>query len=191
VLFITDDSADKIFFLRRGTDKRFGTADDKASFMLTRPFGSTDPNGVAFGANSLFVTDGDNTNSDHAVYRIQPGPNGRFDGVVTGDDVVTSIDTLPLGITKPSGVAYRRSNRHLYIVSAIEDVIVECTLGGRLITTYDMSATTLISASDIEFAPGSTNADVQHAYVSDRGKDNSQLANENDGRVFEFNLDSA
>lgn len=186
-LYITDDSADRIFVVRKGGDNRWGTADDNVTPIMTRSFGSRDPAGIGFGAKSLFVTDGDNATSDHRVYRLQPGPNGVFDGAApVGDDVVTSFDTMPLGISKPSDVVFRPGSRHLFIVSADEDIIVESTLRGHLVRTLDMSNTSIISPAGISFGAGSEDPTATHLYVADRGIDNDGAPNENDGRLFEF-----
>ena len=188
-LYVTDDSADRVFAVRKGPDERWGTADDNVLELMSRNFQSRDPAGVGFGAKSLFVTDGDNTTSDHRVYRLRPGQNGVIDGAAPqGDDFVTFFDTLPLGITKPSDIVFQPGTRHLFIVSADEDIIAEATLKGALVATYDMSHTALISAAGIAFAPSSDDPQVMHLYVADRGKDNDQDPAENDGRVFEFSL---
>ena len=188
-LYIADDSADRVFVVRKGPDVQWGTPDDVVTEIMTRNFQSRDPAGLGFGAKSLFVTDGDNTTSDHRVYRLRPGPNGVIDGAAPqGDDVLTSFDTAPLGITKPSDIVFRAGSKHLFIVSASEDIIVETTLLGDLVATYDMSHTALISAAGVAFAPSSSDASVMHIYVADRGIDNDQDPNENDGRVFEFSF---
>jgi hypothetical protein len=186
-LYITDDSADRIFAVRKGGDARWGTSDDVVSQIPTRSFNSRDPAGIAFAAKSLWVTDGDNETSDHRVYRLRPGPNGVFDGAgLSGDDVVTSFDTLPLGISKPSDIVFRPGSRHLFLVSASDDVIVETTLTGVLVRTLDISNTSIISPAGISFGAGSEDPTVTHLYVADRGIDNDGAPNENDGRLFEF-----
>jgi len=191
VLFITDDVADSITVWRKGGDKAWGTADDLISTINTRLFPSRDPTGIGFGARSLFITDGDNQFNKHEVYRLRPGPNGVFDGVAPeGDDILTSFDTVALGITRPSDVAFKKGSRHLFIVSSGsgEKVIVETTLKGALVNTYDMSATTIRNPAGVTWAPASRNPDILHIYVADRGIDNSVKPNENDGRIFEFAL---
>jgi hypothetical protein len=189
ILYITDDSADRIFVVKKGPDKGWGTPDDVVVEIPTRPFGSNDPAGIGFGVNSLFITDGDNTTSDHRVYRLRRGPDGVFEGTGPGsDDIVSHFDTLPLGISKPSDVVYRGASKHLFIVSAQEEIIVETTLAGAHVATYDMGHTSLITAAGIAFATGSEAPTETHVYVSDRGLDNEDNPNENDGRIFEFTL---
>jgi DNA-binding beta-propeller fold protein YncE len=189
ILYITDDTADRVYVWRKGGDGRWGTKDDRVRDLQTRAFGSADPTGATYGAKSLFVTDGDNTVSDHRVYRIRPGRNGRIDGAAPqGDDFVTSFDTVPLGITKPTDVVFQPGSRHLFLVSGNEDVIVEATLRGELVATYDISQAPIVSAAGIAFAPASGNPSATHVYVADRGKDNEDAPAENDGRLFEFDL---
>ena len=188
-IYVTDDSEDAVFVVRKGPDATWGTGDDTVLEINTRNFASRDPAGVAFGNKSLFVTDGDNTTSDHRVYRLRPGQNEVIDGAAPqGDDFVTSFDTLPLGISKPSDIVYHSPSKHLFLVSATEEIIVEATLRGALVATYDMSHTSIISAAGITFAPGSQQPGETHVYVADRGVDNEEAPNENDGRIFEFTL---
>jgi hypothetical protein len=188
VLFFSDDGLGRIYVLRIGRDEAWGTDDDRARWFSSRGFGSADPSGLGFGAGSLFITDGDNGTSDHAVYRLRPGKDGRFDGVTAGgDDVVTSFDTEPVGISRPSDVAFDESSRHLFLVSAMDKVIVETTLAGREVMSYDVSSSQIRSASGITLALGSASAGT-HVNVADRGRDNDGYPHENDGRIFEFEL---
>ena len=185
---ITDDTADRVFLWRKGRDGRWGSGDDRVKPLLSRNFGSADPTGAAYGVGSLFITDGDNTVSDHRVYRLRPGPNGKIDGAAPqGDDFVTSFDTSPLGIRNPTDVVYRSGSQHLFLVSSSEDIIVEATLRGDLVATYDISDTSIRSAAGIAFARA-TAGSATHLYVADRGRDNEDAPAENDGRVFEFEL---
>ncbi|MEX0985657.1 MAG: hypothetical protein WD096_11510 [Actinomycetota bacterium] len=188
-MYLTDDSADEIFTVRAGPDSIWGNADDTFTSFSTRSFGSRDATGIAFGSKSLFITDGDNVESRHRVFRLRRGPNGVFDGPAPlGDDVLSSFDTVPLGLSKPTDVFFRKESRHLFLVSADEKIIVEATLGGTLVNTWDMSHTSIKSPAGIVVAPRSTDGSLASVYVSDRGVDNDTNPNENDGRIFEFAL---
>src|SRR5437867_10227159 len=93
-LFISDDDKKRIFEVDLGPDGKYGTADDTVTSFSTSPLNpavKVDPEGVAFGEGDLFVVSGgiSGGGGDAAVYQIDPGPNGRFDGVPpAGDDVV-------------------------------------------------------------------------------------------------------
>ncbi|HEX6384670.1 MAG TPA: hypothetical protein VF177_08380, partial [Anaerolineae bacterium] len=67
-VFFTDDGSDRIFEVNPGPDGRYGTADDIVTSFSTRPFGSHDPEGVAFDIQqrALFITDATN----RQVYRV-------------------------------------------------------------------------------------------------------------------------
>src|SRR5688572_29367341 len=56
--FFADDISDKIFEVDLGRDGLYGTADDTRTSFSTRAFNSFDPEGLAFGQGSLFVSDG-------------------------------------------------------------------------------------------------------------------------------------
>ncbi len=183
-LFVSDDNADRVFIVRAGADRRWGTEDDRVRSISTRAFGSEDPEGLAFGRRSLFVADGDGAE----IFRIRR--RGRaFDGAPPeGDDVVTSFDTLPLGLTDPEGVDYDPVSGHLFVVSRRERLIVEATRRGRPVATYDISSSGIEEPSGLAVVrPDPTTLLV---YVSDRGVDNDEDPAENDGRVFVFSIPS-
>lgn len=184
-LFITDDDRDRVFRWRRGADKRWGTRDDKAVSFSTRPFGSDDPEGLAVGHRSLFIIDG----ADAEVYRLRAGRNGRFDGVPPeGDDRVSSFDTTDLGLRDPEGGVCDTATGDLYVISRRDPVIVRMTLAGHLVESLDISSSGISRPSDITLAPASNGASATHAYITDRGQDNTNDPDENDGRIFEFTL---
>jgi len=189
--FFSNDDRDKVLRVRRGADRTWGTQDDQVTSFSTRSFGSRDPEGLAFArlrrGAFLFIADGNGAE----VYRIAPGPNGRFDGVApVGDDVVSSFDTRALGLTDPKGVAFEAGTRLLYLVSHAEDTIVRVTPMGRFVDAIDISSSGILHPSGITLAPGSDDPSVMHVFVTDKGLDNNPHPDENDGRIFEFALSS-
>ena len=179
LIFLSDDGHKRVFRVRAGRDGDFGTSDDEKTFFSTRPFGSRDPEGLAFGRGMLFVADGDASQ----VFRVDPGRDGRFGGGVHNDDRVTSFDTRRLGLDGPEGIAYFAGD--LFLVSRDNDVIVRTTLDGGVIATYDISSSRIKNPSGI--AVLRNNASLM-AYVTDRGVDNNLQPSENDGMVFAFSL---
>jgi DNA-binding beta-propeller fold protein YncE len=183
-LYVSDDNADRIFIVRAGGDRRWGTEDDRVRSISTRAFGSEDPEGLAFGRRSLFVADGRGTE----IFRIRRRGHG-FDGPPPGgDDVVTSFDTMSLGLTDPEGVDHDPVSGHLFIVSRRERLIVEVTLRGRPVATYDISSSGIEEPSDL--AVVRPDPATLLVYVSDRGADNDEDPSENDGRIFVFSIPS-
>jgi DNA-binding beta-propeller fold protein YncE len=185
MLFICDDDLDRVFRWRRGPDLRWGTKDDRVSSFGTDAFGSSDPEGLAIAPGEMFVVDGAGTE----VYRITPGPNGRFDGVAPeGDDRVSSFDTSDLGLQEPEGAVFDPATGDLYLVSRRDHVIVRATVSGELVESFDISDSGIRRPSDITLAPASDGSAAIHAYLTDRGTDNAASPDENDGRIFEFAL---
>ena len=185
-LYFSDDDLHRIFIVHRGADRRWGTRDDPVSSFSTLSFGSHDPEGLAFGARSLFVTDGKET---HLVFRLRPGPDGRFDGTApVGDDVVTQFDTAPLGLSVPEDVVFDHVSHHLYLTGHRSRVILITTLAGALVGSIDISASGIMFPAGIALAPASDGTASTHVYVTARGVDNNIDPTENDGRLFEFAL---
>ena len=86
-LFIADDDKNRVFIVSVGTDGVYGTADDTRTNFRTVPFGSDDPEGVAYdpATGHLFVSDGFGVE----IYRINP-VNGVFGDA---NDIVTHFDS--------------------------------------------------------------------------------------------------
>ncbi len=184
-LFFVDDNLDRVFRLRAGGDHRFGTKDDRVTSFGTRVFGSRDPEGLAYAAGSLFVTDGEG----RKVYRIDRGSDGGFDGVPpAGDDTVTSFDTRALKMSDPEDVAYDPTSQHLFLVSRGRSTIVETTLDGDLVNRFDISFTGIVAASGLALVPSRSDPSVLRLVVADRGLDNNPHPRENDGRIFVLRL---
>jgi DNA-binding beta-propeller fold protein YncE len=189
-LFFSDDSQDEIHIVHKGRDHIWGTKDDLVRSFSTKSFGSRDPMGLAYGAGSLFVTDGDNSAyNPHKVYRIRPGKNHIFNGAPpVGDDIVTSFDTLALGIAQPEDVAFAPLSGRLWIVGQKSKRIVVSTLAGVQTNSWDISPFGVLFPSGIALAPPSNGSKGRHIYVTDAGEDNNAVPLENDGRIFEFAL---
>ncbi len=183
-LFFSDDDADRIFEVNFGADGIYCTGDDVVASLDTRTFGSLDPEGVGYGANTLFISDGTGTE----VYVVDLGPNGVMGG---GDDVfIGQFDTFALGLRDPEGIEYNSDTGTLFIVSTVggDNTIVETTLAGALVNTYDISFLGSVPRSGLAYGPGSQNPGVKNVYMASRGVDNGPDPNENDGKVYEISL---
>ena len=184
-VFISDDDHDRILRIRRGSDHRLGTADDRVRSFSTHAYGSTDPEGLVRTSRFLFIADGEES-GDPAIYRISPGRNGRFDAEANSDDRVLRIDAGSLGLQDPEGITYE--GRSIYVVSRLGSNrgIVRTNMRGDLLETYDEAGTGLHRAAGIAVIPADDG--TTEAWVADRGVDNMTHPNENDGIVFELSL---
>ncbi|WKZ15139.1 MAG: hypothetical protein QY317_14685 [Candidatus Jettenia caeni] len=186
-LFISDDVERKVFELNPGPDGKYDTSDDRLTSFDTRPFGSTDPEGIAYDTSQgvLFIADGLN----REVYRVAPGNNSVFDGISpSGDDQVTHFDTLSIGVDDPEGIEYNPDNNRLYLVGKPATQLAELTKTGALTQMFDISAANAKKPAGLAFAPGSLNANVRNIYIAARGVDNDSNPNENDGKVYEMSF---
>lgn len=186
VLFV-DDGLDRVFIVDVGTDGDLGTADDSHTSFSTRTFNSHDPEGLAFGAGIVFVSDGNN----RQVYRVDPGSNGLFDGT---DDRVSCFDTSVLGMRDPEGVTMHPSTGELYVVSRRDREIAVSTTSGVLTDLIDVAtvlpfATQTVRPSGVAVAPASDDASRSDVYIADRRVDNDADPSENDGKVYQVRLD--
>jgi DNA-binding beta-propeller fold protein YncE len=185
---LSDDGADRIWFVRRGPDRRWGTRDDRVRSLSTRGFGSGDPEGVAIGAGTLVVADG----ADARLYRIGRGPNRRFDGLPPdGDDrLLGMFDTAVLGLADPEGVDVDPMTGHVFVVSRSDDVIAEITLTGDLVRRYDIEGSGVRRPAGIGVVRPPRDPTLLLAYVADRGVDNDSDPDENDGAIHVFRLET-
>ncbi len=185
-LLYSDDDKKKINEVNQGPDGVHGTSDDILTTFLTSAFNSMDPEGLTYdpASGDLFIVDGVN----NEVYRVNPGPNGIFDGIPakSGDDVVTQFDTLALGIQDPEGIDIDASSGNLVLTGKSNVLLYEVTTSGSLVKTFDLSAANGRKLAGVAIAPGSIDPAVASYFIVDRGVDNDSDPNENDGKIYEF-----
>lgn len=184
-----DDNIRPIIEIAPGPDKTYRTSDDVVTKFSTRQyFNVDDPEGIEYARinNSewLFLVDGLNSE----LHMIQPGPNGKFDGV---DDVRTQYDTTSLGVQDPEGVAYHPHTGTLYLVGKPATRLTEITLNGVLVRYVDISAANARKPAGLAFAPNSQNPNQLSLYIVDRMVDNNSNPKENDGLVYEMSIPAA
>ena len=150
---------------------------------------SSDPEGITFadlggGQQALFIAEG----LGREIYRLDPGVNGVFDGIPpAGDDSVSSFDTASHGVLDPEGIVYN-DNGFLYVTGRDNTVLTEFKLSGTVVRTCDISAAAGVKIAGLTLAPGSQNPGDMNLYIVDRGIDNDDDPDENDGRLFEMSI---
>ncbi|MBI5030565.1 MAG: hypothetical protein HZB51_08555 [Chloroflexi bacterium] len=180
--YVSQDGGNKIFEIAPGRDGIYWTADDSVTQYSVSGFGILDVEDLAFGAGKMIIADGKNGEA----WVISPGSNKRFDGPPPGgDDTATHFDVTSLGIRDPEGIAYDPSTGNMWLCSK-KSPLIEVTFSGTLVHSIDISFLNAIDPDGITLAPGSDDPTVLHVYVADRGIDNNQNPNENDGKVFEL-----
>ncbi len=186
-LFLSDDDTRRIFEIDPGADGQYSTSDDRMTSFDTRPFGSDDPEGLAFdGAQGvLFIVDGKGAQ----VYRVSPGANGIFDGVTpVGDDQVSSFDIEVHGVLDPEGIAFDSDRGHLLVVGHPNTRVFQLSTTGVLLGTIDISAANADKPSGLEYLPADASSGGGTLYIVDRRVDNDTEPSENDGRLYQFSL---
>ena len=187
-LFLSDDTGIRsVYELNQGPDGQYSTSDDTVTSFRTSYFGSSDPEGLAYDpfTGALFVVDGVN----REVYRIMPGPNGRFDGVAPGgDDQFSQFDTLNRGLDDPEGAAFNPITGTLYVVGKPASTLFEFTPSGSLVRTISISAAGAKKPAGLAVAPSSVNPNELSIYIVARGVDNDSNPDENDGKLYEIAL---
>jgi DNA-binding beta-propeller fold protein YncE len=177
-VFISDDTGtDRIYTVELGGDGRFDTGDDSVFWFDTKAYGSNDPEGVAFGNNTLYWVDGVNSE----VYWMVAS-DGDFDG---RRDSVGHFDTSILGVTDPEGIEWNPANGNLFIVGEPDHTVAEVTPTGALVRNIDISEAKAKKPAGLAIAPR-TQGSGWSLFVTDRGVDNDSDPNENDGKVYEL-----
>lgn len=192
IWYSSNDSKKKVYVINLGSDNTFGTGDDLITSFSTSAFGSTDPEGLAYGNGKLYIADGVGSE----VYVVDPGINGKFDGIApSGDDTVTHFDTSSMTQADPEGIAFNIDNGNLYIVSnnggKSANRITEVTVSGVVVNVIDISFLAARSTAGLAYAPGSNNPSVNNIYIAARGVDNNSDPNENDGKIYEISLSAS
>jgi hypothetical protein len=180
--FFSDDNRRSIFEIDPGDDNICLTADDSVtSFATDTYFGSSDPEGVTYGLNSLFILDGAN----NRVYRISANNNGEFSNV-TEDNLLNIFDIQRLGVSDPEGIVFDSRNDSLFIVGPHQPSIIQTTLYGILLNTIDISAINANKPAGLALGPSSGDPTMTNLYIVARGVDNNSDPNENDGVIYEL-----
>ena len=151
------------------------------------PYDNVDPEGLAFGNGVLFMVDA----IDNDLVTVQPGGNGIVGS--GGDDQVTNYDLQQYGQTEPEGLDVHPETGNIWIVSnkvggGGPDPMIEVTPTGALVSSVSIAAANPNSAGGLAIAPPSAGGSGYNIYIADRGLDNSELASENDGKIYEFSL---
>lgn len=174
--YFTDDDARRINDLNPGLDGLYGTIDDEVIFINTTNFGCTDPEGISYGQNNLFIACG----ADHKVFQVS----------LTGS-LINSFDVNPIGFSDIEGVFFNSDSQTLFILDQPSKRIAETSISGNLIKRIDVSAANLILPGDFTIAPSSNPNDspaLKNLYIVDRGIDNGENPNENDGKIYEMSF---
>lgn len=183
-LFVSDDDANRVYMIAGpGIDKRWGTADDGTrTFISSSAIGATDNEDVAYDSkrNNLVLVDGVNME----LYRLNPGPNGVFDGITPGsDDTATHSDLERFGIVNPEGVTYDAARDVMVVVD--DNGLFEMDANGALIDSIDTTSLPLKLAAGVAVAPASDGSANRNYYIVDRVVDNNIDPNEKDGKMYE------
>ncbi|HLE37045.1 MAG TPA: putative Ig domain-containing protein, partial [Candidatus Acidoferrales bacterium] len=186
--FISSDSGDKYFEVKLGADGLMGTSDDVVTSLSAAAYGCGDPEGIAYDSANRVIYLG--CGVDGEVVVIRPGPNGKFDGPPSsGDDQFTHFDTASLGVADLEGIGFDPDSGTLYLVGPKNKTTVfEVTTSGTLVRMINISAANAVLPAGVGFGPGSAGPGSKSMYVADRGIDNNNDSNENDGKVYEFAL---
>jgi hypothetical protein len=182
--YISDDVQNRVFVKWLGPDRTYGTLDDTRRSFSTAGLtpGATDPEGLAYGGGSLWVSDGSNGH----VYRISPGPNGRIEGAGF-DDVIQDLDLSGLGVRDIEAVEFAANRLFVIGNQKNADILEINPADGTLIRAFDLSTANLRHPSGLAYGPSSLDPSKKSFYVSDRGIDNNPgRPNENDGRIIEL-----
>ncbi|MCI0637152.1 MAG: hypothetical protein L0206_25040, partial [Actinobacteria bacterium] len=184
--FVTDDNQRRVWQVLLGGDGLFGTSDDVRTSFSTTAFSCTDPEGIAFGASPprLVIASG----VDAEIFIVQPGANGLFDGV---GDIVTSFDTEALGLFDPEGVEYDPVTGSVYIADHDTNAVGEATTSGALLNTILLPGLGADPAiAGVTLAPASDDPGRTDLYLVDRALDNDNHPTENDGKIYEYALET-
>ncbi len=185
-LFYSDDDTRKVFEVDAGPDDTFHTPDDIRTSFSTLAFGANDPEGLAYDPLSgrLFIAGGE----DSEVWRVDPGPDGLFNGV---GDIVFHFDTIALGVLDPEGIAVNPQTGNIYIIGEPVNQVAELTASGTLVQMIDISAASPVKPAGLAYGPTSTDPTAKSLYIVDRVVDNNADPNENDGKLYEMAISFA
>ncbi|HMT21090.1 MAG TPA: DNRLRE domain-containing protein, partial [Promineifilum sp.] len=179
-IFFSDDNANRINEIDP-VDGIYCNGNDTLTQLNTLTFGSDDPEGVSYGINKLFISDGINTE----IYIVNLGANGIIGG--NDDFMEPSIDTQSVGLRDPEGVEYNPNADTVFVISTVggDRFLLELSMTGVVVNDFGLNFLGSIPRSGLALGPGSQNPSDQNIYLASRGVDNGADPNENDGKVYE------
>jgi hypothetical protein len=176
-LYVSDDNANRVFFDR----PPYGSLD---ASLNVATFGNDDAEGVEWDPDTghLFTVDG----VAREVFRIDPA-DGTFGN---GNDVVTRFDVEQYGAIDPEGIGIDTDRDLLLLSDHRSKRVYELTKSGALVRTVDISGIPVSgkNLAGVTLAPASDGSGRMNLWLSDRGVDNNQDPNENDGKVYEMSV---
>ncbi len=142
------------------------------------PFGVADPQGITVdpASGTLFILDA----VGPRLVRVQPDPNGTFDGAA-----VSEVGLHQSGILAPRGLALDPATGHLHLMDSSPQMLYELSQSGQVVATRDVSSFGLKVPQGMVFAPSGDQTDPPSSmslYVADGG-----LAGVS-GQIVEFSL---
>ncbi|HZO19559.1 MAG TPA: Ig-like domain-containing protein, partial [Gemmatimonadaceae bacterium] len=88
----------------------------------------------------------------------------------------------------PEGIAYDSDFGHLYVVGRPETLVFHFSTTGTLLRTVSIAAAQADKPAGMDYAPSSASLSARSLYIVDRGVDNNDDPNENDGKLYEFSI---
>jgi PKD repeat protein len=151
------------------------------------PFQNADPEGVGFDSvrNILYMVDA----IDNDLVKVLPGPSGV---IGMGGEQVFNYDLQQFGQSEPEGLDVDVSTGNVWIVSnkvsggGTPEPMIEVSPNGALVSSVSIAAANPNSPGGVALAPASNGSGAVSIYVADRGVDNNEVPNENDGKIYEF-----
>lgn len=153
----------------------------------TAPFQNSDPEGVGFDSvrNILYMVDA----IDNDLVKVLPGPSGV---IGMGGEQVFNYDLQQFGQSEPEGLDVDVTTGNVWVVSnkvsgqGTPEPMIEVSANGALVSSVSIAAATPDSPGGVALAPASDGSGAVSIYVADRGVDNNEQSNENDGKIYEF-----
>jgi uncharacterized repeat protein (TIGR01451 family) len=183
-LVVSDDDQKRINLINP-VNGVYGDTGDVRTFFSTEPFGSGDPEGVAFGPKQTI------NGIEKQTLFVLDGVNAEVYQVTTDGTLVNHFDTAGLGFLDPEGIDYDPLSGSIYLIGNPINTIAQVSTSGILIQNLNISAPGLRKPAGLTIAPTSNNSNTRSIYVADRGVDNDNNPNENDGKIYEFILPGA
>ncbi|BAY24263.1 hypothetical protein NIES2100_40570 [Calothrix sp. NIES-2100] len=183
-LVVSDDDQRRIHLINP-VNGVYGDTGDVRTVFSTTPFGSGDPEGIAFGPKQII------NGTERQTLFVLDGVNAEVYQVTTDGTLVSHFDTAGLGFLDPEGIDYDPLSGSIYLIGEPINTIAEVSISGSLIQSLNISGPGLRKPAGLTIAPTSNNSNTRSIYVADRGVDNDNNPNENDGKIFEFILPAA
>lgn len=187
-LLLLDTASGEVVAIKVGPDGRLDPSPQTITRFQIGQLGLQQPRGIAIDpANGhLFILD----SATLQIVRVGPDAEGDLDGAAAlGEGRVSRLDVGQSGLVDARGLAINPNNGHLYLLSRVEQSVIELNQTGQVVAVLPLPPSEFINPQGLVFARSGDATDdpsIIDIYIADSGLREEKPAVQAPGRIIEL-----